>query len=60
MTEIERLLIVSQIEVMNALRLTNNTIGLQHALMALQRALTDDERNKERARLWVHSRRRDN
>ena len=54
MTEIERLLIVSQIEIINALRVNNNTIGLGHALMMLQRALTDDERNTERARLWLH------
>ena len=57
MTEIERLLILSQIEIINALRATNNTIGLGHALMILQRALADDDRAKERARLWVHARR---
>jgi hypothetical protein len=47
MTEVERLIIVNQIEIINALRVNNNTIGLGHALAASIRALADDDRAKE-------------
>lgn len=56
MTEIERLILVNQIEIINALRLTNNTVGLGHALAASLRALADDERAKDRAKFWRASR----
>lgn len=46
MTEIERLIIVNQIEIINALRLTNDTVGLSHALAASLRVLAHDEREK--------------
>jgi hypothetical protein len=48
MTDTERLIIINQIEIMNALRQTNNTVGLRCALMYSQRALEDDERKLSR------------
>jgi hypothetical protein len=57
MTETERLIIMNQIEIINALRVNNNTIGLGHALAASLRALDEDDRAKERAAMWLHARR---
>jgi hypothetical protein len=56
MTEVERLIIVNQIEIINALRVNNNTIGLGHALAASIRALANDDRAKELARALVAAR----